>query len=59
MTKNHIAEIEKRLWDVADELRANSAINEAIKAIERENEDLHNIVGNFDFVMVSPMKCVA
>ena len=24
MTKNHIAELEKRLWDVADELRANS-----------------------------------
>jgi len=24
MTKNHIAEVEKRLWDVADELRANS-----------------------------------
>ncbi len=24
MTKNHIAELEKRLWDVADEMRANS-----------------------------------
>jgi len=24
MVKNHIAELEKRLWDVADELRANS-----------------------------------
>jgi len=24
MVKNHIAEMEKRLWDVADELRANS-----------------------------------
>ncbi len=26
MAKNHIAELENRLWDVADELRANSAL---------------------------------
>ena len=24
MVKNHIAELEKRLWDIADEMRANS-----------------------------------
>ncbi len=26
MVKNHIAEMEKRLWDIADELRANSEL---------------------------------
>jgi len=29
MAQNHIAELEKRLWSVADELRANSDLKSA------------------------------
>jgi type I restriction enzyme M protein len=29
MSQNHIAELEKRLWNVADELRANSDLKSA------------------------------
>ena len=39
-------QIESRLWDAADELRANigAAINDAMRAIEAENPDLKDVL---------------